>query len=90
MTPRDFNEKILAGWGGADVFNQAVAIAAHGQVVSAEWDDAARKATGKISQSSGWDMPTGFTLSPEGHVKSHCPCRTNQQLGMICPHVVIP
>ena len=63
MTPRDFNEKLLAGWGGADVFNQAVAIAAHGQVVSAEWDDAARKATGKISQSSGWDMPTGFTLS---------------------------
>ena len=88
MTPRDFNEKLLAGWGGADVFNQAVAIAARGNVVSAEWDDAARKATGKISQPNGWDMPTGFTLSPDGYVESQCPCRTNQQFGRICPHVV--
>ena len=69
MTPRDFNEKLLAGWGGADVFNQAVAIAARGNVVSAEWDDAARKATGKISQPNGWDMPIWAEMSSRAPVR---------------------
>ena len=88
MTPRDFTEKLLIGWGGADVFNQGLRIALGGQVTGAEWDDATGRATGKIARPDGWDMPTGFTLSANGDVKSHCPCRTNQSFGMICPHVL--
>ena len=88
MTPRDFTEKLLIGWGGADVFNQGLRIALGGQVTGAEWDDATGRATGKIARPDGWDMPTGFTLSANGDVKAHCPCRTNQSFGMICPHVL--
>ncbi|MGN0847187.1 MAG: SNF2-related protein [Kiritimatiellia bacterium] len=88
MTPKDLTNEILIGWGGAEVFNQALVMAKRGQVVSADWDDATGEATGKIAQSSGWEMQTGFTLLSDGRIKSHCPCRTNQEFGMVCPHVV--
>ena len=88
MTPKELTNEILIGWGGADVFNQALVIAKRGQVVKADWNDAKHEATGKIATSSGWDMPTGFTLEANGRIQSHCPCRTNQKFGMVCPHVV--
>ena len=88
MTPKDLNEQILIGWGGGEVFNQGLHIARRGEIVSAEWDPRTRKVSGKISQSSGWDMPVSFTLAENGAVKSHCPCRTNQEFGQICPHVI--
>ena len=88
MTPKELTNEILIGWGGAEVFNQALVLAKRGQVVKADWDPATHKATGKIAQSDGWDMPTGFTLQDDGRIKSHCPCRTNQEFGMVCPHVV--
>ena len=88
MTPKDLTNDALIAWGGADVFNQALVLAKRGQVVRADWDDAAHKGTGKIATPSGWDMPTGFTLRADGLVVSHCPCRENREFGRICPHVV--
>ena len=39
MTPADFTNDILIGWGGGEVFNQALSLAQHGSVLRAEWDD---------------------------------------------------
>ncbi len=88
MTPKDFTEQILIGWGGAAVFNEGIHIAQRGQVVEAEWDPEKRLVYGKIAQSSGWDMPTSFTLEPNGDILSHCPCRQHQEFGQICPHLI--
>ena len=88
MSPKELTNEILIGWGGADVFNQALHLGRQGRVVKADWDPATCKATGKIAQPDGWDMPTGFTLQSDGHIRSHCPCRDNQEYGRICPHVV--
>ena len=40
MTPKDFTNEQLIGWGGGDVFNQALMLAKRGQVLRADWDDA--------------------------------------------------
>ena len=88
MNPKDFSNELLIGWGGADVFNQALMLAKRGQVLKADWDDNTAIATGEIALRSGWNMKTGFELLPNGRIKSQCPCRTNQEFGMVCPHVV--
>ena len=88
MTPKDLTNEILIGWGGPDVFNQALRLAQRNQVARADWDAATHTATGRIAQSDGWAMPTSFTLHDNGRITSHCPCRANQQFGMVCPHVV--
>ncbi|MGN0852199.1 MAG: DEAD/DEAH box helicase, partial [Kiritimatiellia bacterium] len=88
MSPRDFTSETLIRWGGADVFNQALVAAKKGSVFKADWDDAAHAATGEFCLPTGIVMKTGFTLEADGYVKSHCPCRLNQQGGLICHHVV--
>ena len=88
MSPKDFTDKILIGWGGADVFNQALMLAHRGQVRSADWDEESSSATGEVALPSGWNMKTGFTLLPDGIIRSNCPCRTNQEFGRVCPHVI--
>ena len=88
MTPKEFTNEMLIGWGGQDVFRQALVLAKRGQVLRADWDDATASATGEIALPSGWNMKTGFELLANGRIKSKCPCRTNQEFGMVCPHVV--
>ena len=88
MTPKDFTNELLIGWGGGDIFNQALMLAKRGQVLRADWDDATGCATGEVALPTGWNMKTGFELLENGRIKSKCPCRTNQQFGMVCPHVV--
>ena len=88
MTPADFTTDILVNWGGAECFRQAMSIAQRGGVVEAHWDDFDHVITGKISMPNGWDMPTKLEVLDDGTIISHCPCRTNQEFGMVCPHVV--
>ncbi len=88
MTPKDFTDKLLTGWGGGDIFNQALVLAHRGQVKRADWHAESSTATGEITLPNGWDMKTGFELRPDGLIRSHCPCRTNQEFGMVCPHVI--
>lgn len=78
----------LIKWGGAEVFNQALALVNSGDVTSAEYDDDKLEISGKIEQPSGWEMPVKFHLEPGGRIKSACPCMQNQKYGQICPHVV--
>ena len=88
MSPKDFTNEMLIRWGGADIFNQALVSAKKGSVFKADWHEAKHTATGEFYLPTGVVMKTGFTLEADGYVKSHCPCRLNQQGGLICHHVV--
>ena len=75
-------------WGGAEVFNQALALVNAGDVVKVEYDDAAVEIRGKIDQRNGWEMPVSLKLRERGRIESHCPCIKNQKWGQVCEHVV--
>ena len=78
----------LIKWGGAEVFNQALALVNSGDVLEVEYDDENLEIRGKIEQHDGWGMPVTLKLEREGRVRSLCPCRTNQVYHQICSHVV--
>ena len=80
-------EEIIA-WGGAEVFNQALAMCNSGDVTDIKYDDEKLEISGKIIRQDGWAMPVSLTLKDKGTISSHCPCYHNQKLGQICPHVV--
>ncbi len=88
MTPADFTNDILIGWGGGEVFNQALNMVQHGAVLRAEWDNVDHVISGELAGASGYPMKTSFEVLDDGTVISHCPCRANQVLGQVCPHVV--
>ena len=88
MVKSGITKEELVGWGGAEVFNQALAIVNSGDVTEAVYDDDKLEIRGKIAQPSGWEMPLSFSLKPGGRIESHCPCDTNRRYGMVCPHVV--
>ena len=88
MTPADFTNDILIGWGGGDVFNQALHLAQQGGVLHAEWDDVDHVISGKVSGPTGYPMEVSLEVLDDGTIISHCPCRMNQMYGQVCPHVV--
>ena len=88
MTPADFTNDILIGWGGADIFNQALNLAQHGGVLRAEWDDVDHVISGEIAGPTGYPMKVRLEVLDDGTIISHCPCRVNQMYGQVCPHVV--
>jgi len=88
MTPADFTNELLIGWGGAEVFNQALALAQRGSVLRAAWDDVNHVISGEIAGPSGYPMKTSLEVLDDGTIISHCPCRANQEYGQTCPHVV--
>ena len=88
MTPADFTNDILIGWGGGEVFNQALSLAQHGGVLRAEWDDVDHVISGEIAGPTGYPMKVSLEVLDDGTIISHCPCRTNQMYGQVCPHVV--
>jgi len=88
MSPQTFTNDLLIGWGGPEVFNQGLRIVRDGCVSAVEWDDRDHVVHGTITQRNGWDMKLSFEVLDDGTVRSHCPCRTNQEFGQVCPHVV--
>jgi len=88
MVKSGITKEELIEWGGAEVFNQALAIVNSGDVTEAVYDDDKLEIRGKIAQPSGWEMPLSFALKPGGRIESRCPCDTNRRYGMVCPHVV--
>jgi hypothetical protein len=63
--PRLTIEQIIS-WGGENVFNQGLQLFNSKAVESAEWNGRTREVKGAITQSSGWDMRTGFILQESG------------------------
>ncbi len=88
MIKSGITQEELIKWGGAEVFNQALALCNSGDVKNVSYDDENLLISGKIEQPDGWEMPVSFTLKAQGRIQSHCPCYTNQKLGQVCPHVV--
>ena len=78
----------LIKWGGADVFNQALALCNSGLVKSVHYDKDTLTVSGKIEQPDGWEMPVSFVLRENSTIFSKCPCYANQKLGHVCQHVV--
>ena len=78
----------LIKWAGSETFNQALALVNSGDVSDVEFNYDTLEVTGKITQRSGYDMKVRFHLEPNGRVKSYCPCARNQNMSMICEHVV--
>ncbi len=88
MTKSGITQEELIGWGGKDVFNQALALCNAGVVKNPKYDENEFKVSGEIIQGGGWPMPVSFTLEEGCRIHSHCPCYANQRLGQVCPHVV--
>ena len=88
MIKSGISREEIVRWGGADVFNQALAIVNSGDVKSVRYDDDTVTISGKIERPDGWEMPVSFVLKEQGRIESHCPCYQNQKLGQVCPHVV--
>ena len=88
MVKSGITRQELIGWGGIEVFNQAVALCNSGDVTGVRYNDDTLTVSGKIEQPDGWAMPVSFKLEASGRVTSHCPCATNQRYGQICRHVV--
>ena len=61
----------IVRWGGADVFNQALAIVNSGDVKSVHYDDDTVTISGKIERPDGWEMPVSFVLKEQGRIESH-------------------
>ncbi len=78
----------VENWGGAETFNQALALVNSGDVTQVAYDDETVTISGKIARPDGWEMPVSLTLKERGRIESHCPCYQNQKLGTVCPHVV--
>ena len=88
MVKSGITQKELIGWGGKEVFNQALALCQSGSVLEAAYDDDTLTVSGKIEKSPTWAMPVSFKLEPGGRIRSNCPCESNQRYGQVCPHVV--
>ena len=88
MVTSGITQEEIIDWGGAEVFNQALAIVNSGDVADVEYDDEHLEIRGHILQSDGYRMPVTFHLEPHGRIRSGCPCATNVRYGQICPHVV--
>ena len=88
MVKSGISREELIGWGGPEVFNQALALCNSGDVTDARYDDDTLTVSGKIEQPSGWAMPVKFKLAAGGRIHSNCPCETNQRYSQVCPHVV--
>ena len=88
MVKSGITKEELIDWGGAEVFNQALAIANSGAIRRAEYDDDTVTIRGLIEQDDGWEMPVSLKLLAGGRIRSMCPCATNRQYGKVCPHVV--
>jgi len=88
MVKSGITKEELISWGGADVFNQGLALVNSGDVKSVEYDDETVTVSGKIERPDGWEMPVSFKLKERGRIESHCPCYANQKLGQVCPHVL--
>ena len=68
MTPADFTSDILIGWGGGDVFNQALNLVQHGGVLKAEWDDVEHVISGELAGASGYPLKLSFEVLDDGTV----------------------
>lgn len=86
MNPEKLTKAMLLKWGGKDVYVQAENIVRKGAVKKAEISNS--DISGIIARGTGAELHTKLTVLQNGSVESHCPCYTNRNLGLVCPHIV--
>ena len=78
-------QKLIEGWGGADVYGMAEAAVKRGAVMKAEADGNVISGIYALPDKS---INCRFTVLDNGIVESACPCYRNRVRGQICEHVV--
>jgi superfamily II DNA or RNA helicase len=77
---------MLLGWGGDAVYAQAEGIVRKGLVLKAELKG--DLLAGIVARESATEIHTKLRLRADGSIESLCPCLTNRNQGLVCPHVV--
>ncbi len=77
---------MLVKWGGESVFSQAEQLVRRGAVLKAEMKGDLIE--GVIARESGTELFTKLRVRENGTIDSLCPCFTNRNQGLVCPHVV--
>ena len=86
MRPSAITKKMLMGWGGDAVYSQAESIVRKGLVLNA--DMKGDLIEGTIARESATEITTKLRLHANGTIENLCPCFTNRNQGLVCPHVV--
>jgi len=80
-----FTQKILQDWAGWKSFRDGKLLFERGVVEKVEYDHPI--VSGELAVGIR-GMRTKFEILPDGLVDNHCPCRDNQERGLICAHLV--
>jgi superfamily II DNA or RNA helicase len=80
-----FTQKILQDWAGWKSFRDGKLLFERGVVEKMEYDHPFISGELAVGMRG---MRTKFELTPDGLVENHCPCRDNQERGLICAHLV--
>jgi len=86
MLPSAITKKMLLGWGGEAVYAQAAETVRKGRVLKADMQG--DLISGVIARESASEIYTKLRIRPDGSIESLCPCFTNRNQGLVCPHVV--
>lgn len=86
MLPSAITKKMLLGWGGDAVYAQAESMVRKGLVLKADMQG--DLISGVIARESSTEIYSKLKVRPDGTIDSLCPCSTNRNLGLVCPHVV--
>ncbi len=77
---------MLVKWGGESVYVQAEQLVRRGAVLKA--DMKGDLIEGVIARESASEIHTRLRIRENGTIESLCPCYTNRNQGLVCPHVV--
>ena len=78
-------EKMLIKWAGQRVFNEGQALFKSGAVAKASYDHP--QAKGVITYGNR-ELHSEFRILDDLSVENQCPCRDNQERGLICAHLI--
>ncbi|MGE4488263.1 MAG: SNF2 helicase associated domain-containing protein [Kiritimatiellales bacterium] len=80
-----FTQKMLQDWAGWKAFRDGKTLFERGVVDKVEYDHPF--ISGELAVGIR-GMRSKFELTSDGLVENHCPCRDNQERGLICAHLV--
>ena len=80
-----FTQKMLLDWAGAQVFRDAKGLFERGAVQVVSFDPPFIKGTVSVG---GRSISSRSKVHTDGTCENLCPCRDNQERGIICAHVI--
>ncbi|OVE76379.1 hypothetical protein BVX97_01190 [bacterium E08(2017)] len=77
--------KTLLDWGGQQALRDAQSLVDNGQVLEAEYIPPHIK--GSILHNNR-ALETSCEILPDNSIENQCPCYTNKERGLVCPHIL--